>query len=112
MSGSGIYQLDCECGARYVGKTSRKFKQRYKEHRHSFIYNIPERLKFAAHLLQYHHSFKQDCFKIIKITHDNKLINIWEQYEIYKAHKNSEILNEQLPNFNNPLFKSLYKIVK
>ena len=112
MSSSGIYQLDCECGARYIGKTTRKFKQRYQEHRHSFIYNNPERSKFAAHLLHYHHSFTKDCFKIIKTTYDNKLINIWEQYEIYKAHKTSEILNEQLPNFNNPLFKSLYKIVK
>mgnify|MGYP000751796836 CR=1 FL=1 len=92
MSGSGIYQLDCECGARYIGKTSRKFKQRYQEHRHNFIYNNPERSKFASHLLQYHHSFMQDCFEIIKTTHDNKLINIWEQYEIYKPIKQVNIL--------------------
>ena len=112
MSNSGIYQLNCECGASYIGKTSRKFKQRYQEHRHSFIYNNPDRSKFAAHLLQYHHSFTKDCFKIIKVTHNNTLINIYEQFEIYKAHKSKEILNEQLPNFNNPLFKTLYKIIK
>ena len=54
MSSSGIYQLECECGARYIGKTMRKFKERYREHRHSFIYNNPERSNFTAHLLFIH----------------------------------------------------------
>ena len=104
------------CWLFYVGKIgdviTGKLKQRYQEHKHNFIYNNPDRSKFAAHVLQFHHSFNKDCFKIIKTSYDNKLINIWEQYEIYKAHKTHEILNEQLPNFNNPLFKTLYKIIK
>ena len=55
LSNSGIYQLKCECGTKYIGKTTRKFKQRFQEHKHSFIYNNPDRSKFAAHLLQEHH---------------------------------------------------------
>ena len=43
MNCSGINQLKCECGAKYIGKTTRKFKERYQEHKHSFVYNIPEK---------------------------------------------------------------------
>ena len=28
MSYSGIYKLECQCGAQYISKTTRKFKQR------------------------------------------------------------------------------------
>ena len=74
LSNSGIYQLKCECGTKYIGKTTRKFKQRYQEHKHSFIYNNPDRSKFAAHLLQEHHPLNLNCFTIIKIIADKNLL--------------------------------------
>ena len=97
---SGIYKLICECRAQYLGKASRKFKQRYQEHRHSFIYNIPEKSKFSAHLLNSHHPLNQNCFNIVKIVNDKKRIDTWEQVEIFKPLQSAHTLNEQLPNFN------------
>ena len=43
MNSSGIYELKCKCKTKYIRKTSRKFKQRYQEHKYSFIYNYPEK---------------------------------------------------------------------
>ena len=48
---SGIYELDCECGAKYTGKTTRKFSQRFNEHKHSFIHIYPERSNYAPTFL-------------------------------------------------------------
>ena len=81
LSYSGIYKLKCE----YI--QGRKFKQRYQEYRHSFIYNNPNRYKFAAHLLDKYHPLNPSCFSVIKTLSDKKLINTWEQFEIYKTHK-------------------------
>ena len=39
---SGIYQFKFKCEATYIGKTTRKFKQRYDEHKYSFVYNYPK----------------------------------------------------------------------
>ena len=44
MSLSGIYKLECQCGAQYMGKTTKKFKQRLHEHRYSFTYNNQKNL--------------------------------------------------------------------
>ena len=109
MSLSGIYKLECDCGAQYIGKTTRKFKQRLQEHRYSFIYNKPKKSNYAAHLLNNHRSLKNNIFNIIKIVNDRKLINTYEELEIYKSFKTGCNINDQLPNINNPLFKSVTK---
>ena len=73
----------------------------------SFIYNLPDRSKFAVHLLESHHSFDSNNFNIPKIIPSPNIINLidtWEHLEIYKAFHNKIIVNEQLPDFNNPLF--------
>ena len=93
-----------------MGKTIRKFSQCFKEHKHSFIYNYPEKSKYAAHLLEQHHIFDSDNFQILKIIPNTKLIDTWEHLEIFKAHHISQLLNEQLPDFNNPLFKTRIKL--
>ena len=70
MNSSGIYKLKCKCEATYIGKTTRKFKQRLNEHKHSFIYNIPDRSPFASHLLEQHHPYNFDYFNIKKILNN------------------------------------------
>ena len=102
---SGIYELNCTCGLKYIGRTTRKFTQRFREHKHNFIYNKPEKSTFANHLLQHHHPLNTDLFKIIKILNNNKTIDIWENVEILKAHKMGNILNEQIPDSHNPIYK-------
>ena len=107
---SGIYEINCECGSKYVGKTARKFKTRFKEHTNSFIYNKPEKSTFANHLLNSHHSYNPNSFKIIKIIQNRKLLDTWENIEIFKAYKTGKILNEQIPNIHNPLYNTFLKI--
>ena len=108
MNCSGIYQFKCKCEAAYIGKTNRKFKQRYNEHKHSFVYNYPEKSKFANHLLREHHPFDPKYFKIKKIV-NNPTIDTWEELEIHKIYHRGNILNEQLTNINNPLFNLIKK---
>ena len=110
MSLSGIYKLECECGTQYVGKTSRKFKQRFHEHKYSFIYNKPEKSNFAAHLLNNHHPLNNECFHILKIINSNSHINTWEEFEIYNSYCTGHNINDQLPIINNLLFKTLMNI--
>ena len=112
MSLSGIYKLQCECGVQYVGKTSRKFKQLLHKHKYSFIYNKPEKSNFAAHLLNNHHPLNNNCFNIIKVINDKNHISTWEEFEIYKSYRTGHNINDQLPNINNPLFKTLMNINK
>ena len=107
---SGIYEINCECGSKYVGRTARKFKTRFKEHTNSFIHNKPEKSTYANHLLNIHHAYNPDSFKIIKIIQNSKLLDTWENIEIFKAYKTSKILNEQIPNIHNPLFNTILKI--
>ena len=107
MSCSGIYKLECPCGAQYIGKTTRKFKQRLHEHRYSFIYNKPEKSNYASHLLEHHHPLNNNSFSIIKILNDKKLINTYEELEIFKSYKTGQNINDQLPNIHNPLFKNI-----
>ena len=112
MSFSGIYKLECQCGAQYIGKTTRKFKQRLHEHRYSFIYNKPEKSNYAEHLLNNHHPLDNNSFSIIKILNDKRLINTWEELEIFKSYRTGHNINDQLPNINNPLFKNILNINK
>ena len=86
-----------------------KIQHRLHEHKYSFIYNKPEKSNFAAHLLNHHHHpLNNDSFNIIKIINDKKLINTWEELEIFKSYRTGYNINEQLPNINNPLYKNMY----
>ena len=82
MDYSGIYKLKCMCGSCYIGRTTRKFKDRLKEHRFNFKYNYPDRSKFAAHLLENCHPFE-----VVKIVNEKRHIDIHEHLEIFKASK-------------------------
>ena len=57
MSYSRIYQLQCECGAKYIGRTTRQLQTRFNKHKHDFKYGIINRSKFAAHCLENCHPF-------------------------------------------------------
>ena len=110
-NGSGIYKLNCDCGSSYIGKTFRQFKKRLYEHRHSYLYNLPDKSNYAAHLLHPSHQVIpfNNNFEILKIIYNRRTIDIWEQIEIYKHSLRTTLINEQLPNYSNPLF-SLFRI--
>ena len=111
MTCSGIYKLKCQCGACYIGRTTRQFTQRYKEHKHDFKYSITNRSKYAAHCIQNCHPFEnqQKAFDIIRSVNNVGQIDVWESLEIYRASQTSTLINEQHPNIENPLFQPLLK---
>ena len=104
---SGIYRLDCPCGNVYVGKTTRNFKKRILEHKYSFNYNLIEKSNFAAHLLHPSHNLTPftDSYNIIKVIRDKRILDVWEVFEIYRLRHSNILINEQIPNYNNPLFE-------
>ena len=103
------YRLDCGCGSSYVGKTYRQFKRRMYEHEYSYLYNLPEKSNYAAHLLQDDHIATpfNSTYHILKIVHNKFMIEIWEQLFVQKQTLQSNLINEHHLNTNNPLFELL-----
>ena len=110
---SGIYKLNCPCGSSYVGKTFRQFKRRIYEHSRAYLFNIPERSAYAAHLLQPDHIAVpfNNTYEILKIINNKHNIDLWEQAEIQKQATKTRLVNEHHINNNNPLFE-LLKVFK
>ena len=106
MSQSGIYQLHCQCGKQYIGRTIRQFQTRYKEHKHNFKYGITDKSKFAAHCLENGHPFLplESSFSVIKNVNKIDQIDIWETLAISKKFPTGMLINDQIPEINNPLF--------
>ena len=105
LTQSGIYQLQCQCGLKYIGRTTRQFQIRFNEHKHNFRYGITDKSKFAAHCLDNCHPFLplEQSFSIIKKVNKIDQIDIWEALIIFKASQVANLINEQIPETNNPL---------
>ena len=106
MTQSGIYQLQCQCGKKYIGRTIRQFQTRYNEHKLNFRYGITDKSKFAAHCLENCHPFLplESSFSVVKNVNRIEQIDIWEALAISKTSRTAELINEQIPEINNPLF--------
>ncbi len=107
---AGIYKLTCnDCQMKYIGQTSRSFKQRFKEHIPS-QYNI-QKSKFAQHLSDNQHNYTDihTNMEILKNTKDSSKLNILEDFEIYNAFKDNPtlLLNEKLTEENNEIFNTV-----
>jgi predicted GIY-YIG superfamily endonuclease len=99
---SGVYKLNCQCGAAYIGQTGRKFKERVKEH-HSCFKNKDSASLFAKHLLDENH-FSDFVPEILHIEKKGHRLDALEQFEILKCVKNKEIIvNEILYPSHSPL---------
>ena len=106
MTQSGIYQLQCQCGLKYIGRTIRQFQTRFNKHKHNFKYGITNKSKFAAHCLENCHPFLplEKSFSVIKNVNKIEQIDIWEALVISKTSRTAGLINEQVPEINNPLF--------
>ena len=60
-------------------------------------------------MLEHHHPYNADYFKIKEILNNNPYIDTWEELEIHKKYKTGYLINEQLTNINNPLFGLITK---
>lgn len=102
----GVYKLTCgSCPKIYIGQTGRTFKQRFLEHRNSFI-NQKSNSAFADHLIQENHDFCND-FEIMHVQNKGPKLNFLESLEINK-YKNSDILTNNQIDLNCSPLLNLY----
>lgn len=108
LNDTGVYKLSCsDCPKVYVGQSGRSFQKRFKEH-------LPkpklqtQRSKFAEHLVNENHNVisYNDNLSILHKCNKGHVMNVLENFEIYKAFKNSpkDVLNEKLNFGSNILF--------
>lgn len=90
LNHSGIYKLNCnDCTAFYIGKTSRKFDIRIKEHVRCL--NNNNFSEFANHIISNNHSFDKDTgINILHVNNKGKRLDNLEALEIKKSVKNNE----------------------
>jgi hypothetical protein len=89
----GVYELECQCNAIYVGQTGRNFATRIKEHRMCYTLGNTTSI-FAAHLLEENHppEFK---FKVLHKFHKGKKLDALECLEIIQRRNlKTELLND------------------
>ena len=66
MQNSGVYKIDCnDCNHSYIGKTTRSFDIRFKEHLRHWKFNKPESSNVAKHLIENQHRCSIENFNII-----------------------------------------------
>ena len=96
---SGIYKLTCGgCAAEYIGRTSRNFDTRIKEHLRS-LKNNTGFSHYANHVANCNYSINfENCFKPLHIAQKGLFLNNLELLEIHKSLKNDQVLtlNTQL----------------
>jgi hypothetical protein len=86
---SGVYELQCtECPHKYIRKTGRKFKTRYKEHIRD-IKNNGQCSKFAQHVIEIEHESDkiEKTMKMLHIEKKSQLLNTYEKFRIYGISK-------------------------
>ncbi|CRL00388.1 CLUMA_CG013656, isoform A [Clunio marinus] len=102
---SGIYELLCKnCPKKYIGQTSRRFDERYKEHRRAFRYQDEKSSAMAAHCIDEEHYMGEG--RIIEEVRDNNKLDAWESLYMDND-KNLVNINEQIISSNLFKFASL-----
>jgi predicted transcriptional regulator len=112
---SGIfYQLNClECPKKYIGRTGRTFKTRYKEHIHA-IRNNPPDTGYSRHLLNTGHTYGNidNTMTIIRKARKEKFLNSLEKYYVFLASKQEIYMNEFDVDHNDPIYETMYQKLK
>jgi hypothetical protein len=88
---SGVYEIQCECGATYVGQTGRSFQTRIKEHKKGYITGNTTSL-FAKHLIDSSHNSEFD-FNVLHYMEKGKRLDVMEQIEIIQR-QDRNLINE------------------
>lgn len=107
---SGIYKINCNCCDKfYIGKTSRNFNIRFKEHERHTRLNYPEKSTVAKHSIEEHYKLTLDkkCLEIIKPVNQNFKLDAWESFYIQNSllKNQNKLLNEQSGTIISELFE-------
>jgi hypothetical protein len=107
---SGVYQLTCNtCQSSYVGQTRRNLKSRFQEHTR-YIKNNDPQSAYALHILNNRHEYGtiNDTMTLLKYINSPSLLLPYERMYIQLFHHNNQLIPEQHPNEQNPMFQLLH----
>jgi hypothetical protein len=94
---SGIYKMTCQsCQKVYIGQTGRNLITRYKEHIRNIRFNKDDSA-FAQHMLDQGQQYRpiEQIMELIKYARKGNIMNIKENYYIYKFKQLKELTEEQ-----------------
>jgi hypothetical protein len=97
---SGIYKLTCQtCQKVYIGQKGRNLNTRFKEHIRNICFN-KDKSAYAQHILNRGHQYGpiEQVMKIVEQARKGGLMNIKENYYIYKFERRKELIEEQEKN--------------
>jgi hypothetical protein len=106
---SGVYTISCKtCQKTYVGQTSRMLRTRHQEHIR-YIRNNDPKSAYSLHILNQNHEYGpiQDTMKLIKGVEEQTMLLPLEQLYIHTLHNKDELIPEQTPQENNPIYEIL-----
>ena len=99
---SGIYQISCDtCKRKYVGQTTRRVRERFKEHERACRLKKPSDSAVADHVLESKHNVGEK--RVIKEVTNPFELNAWESFFISNT-ENPFNLEEE------PIRSQLFKI--
>ena len=106
---SGIYKITCKtCHKSYVGQTNRNLNLIFWEHVW-YIKNNDPPSAYALHILNCRHEYgnTNDTMTLLKQINRPSFLLPYEQMYIQIFHHNNELIPEQCPNEQNPMFEFL-----
>lgn len=97
---SGIYEIECgDCHQKYIGQTSRKLIERFKEYMSHVRYNRPQKSSVADHILSNNVSI--DNLSLKKQTNKPSQLDAFESFFIQTG---TQTMNADNGNITFPLF--------
>lgn len=95
LENSGVYQITCQCGKKYVGQTGRKVEVRVKEHFSNARLMKSGSSSLSDHLIESQHD-PSSCEVELKVKcNKGRRLNLYEQLLI-EVHKGEDLLNTQV----------------
>jgi hypothetical protein len=104
------YQLICNtCQRSYIGQSRRNLKSRFQEHAR-YVKNNDPQSAYALHILNCRHEYGNinDTITLLKHINNPSLLLSYEQMYIQLFHRNNQLIPEQHPNEQKPMFQLLY----
>ena len=109
---SGIYKLTYNtCKMSYIGQTSRRLHQRYKEHVRYIKHNNPQS-SYALHTLNSKHEYGpiSDTVTLLKHVNRTTLLIPFEKLYIQTYHHHKQLIPEQHTSEHNPMYQLIHDL--
>lgn len=104
---SGIYKIPCkDCPSVYIGKTRRKAKVRWREHKNAVENSKINESAVAAHASSSKHHIDWNNAKLVKSVRKSSHLNAWESMNIVNSQ--DPLMNEDDP----PIASNLFTLTK